>query len=116
MNIAIREVPVVTLVPPVRRLTPARRSWAKGARVDARAGADEDTADRREPEEEEGEDAGRRRDVAGCGGERAETAERALQLLLVAEPCEIRLVARRLVRRRFVDANHGTPPGRMWRR
>src|SRR5207248_6975134 len=98
-----------------RELGPAERDHQLPQRDD-RPAPDEDTADRRQSEEEEGEDARRRRDVAERDGERAEAAERALQLLLVAEPCEIRLVARRLVRRRFVDVNHGTPPGRMWRR
>src|SRR5207247_85202 len=79
---------------------------------DDRPAPDEDASDGDEAEGEEREDARRRRDVAERHGERTESAERALQLLLVAEPREIRLVARRLAPSRILEINHGTPPGR----
>ena len=70
---------------------------------------EEDAANRGQAEEEEREDAGRRRDVAEGDGERAEDAERAAQLLLVAEAGEIVLVARSLDGRLVVDVHHALP-------
>ncbi|HYT52431.1 MAG TPA: hypothetical protein VEL10_09540 [Gaiellaceae bacterium] len=61
---------------------------------------------RRQAEEEEREDAGRRRDVAECDGERAEDAEGAAKLLLVTEALEVGLVARSLARRLVADVHH----------
>ena len=60
---------------------------------DDRPAPDEDAADGRQPEEEQGEDAGRRGDVAERDSEGAEDTKAALELLLVAEPREVLLVA-----------------------
>src|SRR5439155_9152710 len=83
------------------------------AQRDDRPTPEEDAADRRQTKEEERKDAGRRRDVAECDGERAEDAERATKLLLVAETREIGLVASGLARRLITDVHHvGCPPDR----
>src|SRR5207237_10420204 len=82
---------------------------------DDRPAPDEDPADGRQAEREEREDAGGGRDVAEGDREGAEDAERAAQLLLVAELREIGLVARGLGRRLVVDVQdavlaHPRPP------
>ena len=76
------------------------------AQRDDRPTPEEDAADRRQAEEKEREDAGRRRDVAECDGERAENAQCAAKLLLVSEAGEIGRVASRLAWRLVVDVHH----------
>ena len=62
---------------------------------------DEDPADGDEPQREQREDPGRRRDVAEGGGEGAEEPERAAQLLAVPEPLQV--LAVRIVLRQGPD-------------
>src|SRR5437588_12880575 len=76
------------------------------AEADDRPAPDEDASDRGQAEEEEGKEAGRRREVADRDRERADPAERALQLLLVAEASEIGLVASLLVGGRCRGIHH----------
>ena len=59
------------------------------AQRDHRPGPDEHPAQRGQAQREQGEDAGRRRDVAERDRERAEQPERPLEFLRVAEPGEI---------------------------
>jgi hypothetical protein len=75
-----------------RELGEAERDGQLSDRHD-RPAPDEDAADRREAQVEQGEDARRRRDVAERDGKRAEESKAPLQLLLVAELREILLVA-----------------------
>src|SRR5439155_22295450 len=83
-------------------LSPTERNDELPDRHD-RPAPDEDAADGRQAEREEREDARGRRDVAEGDREGAEDAERAAQLLLVAELREVGLVARGLGRRLVVD-------------
>src|SRR6266566_5551845 len=88
-----------------RKLGEAERDDQLPGRDD-RPAPDEHASDRRQSEEEEGEDAGRRRDIRERDGERAEDTQRPPQLLLVSESLEVSFVAPRLSRRRVVNFRH----------
>jgi hypothetical protein len=73
-------------------------------------GPDEHPADRGQAQREQGEDPGRRRDVAERDRERAEQPERALEFLLIAEPGQVGGIPLLLAGKLGASAHRGDLP------